>query len=534
MQRVHQIVSIMIVTIVFFLFSFEIVTAQDVERILNYQSYIVVNKDRTVNVTETITVVCAGEKIRRGIYRTFPTKYKDRFGNRVRVDFQILEVQKNGLPEPYHIEKMSNGVKIYIGSENVYLDSGEYTYSIVYQTNRQLGFFDDFDELYWNVTGNDWDFTIERAEAIVELPPEARIINKIAYTGVQGARGDNYTISYDNLGNLKFTITTPLMFHEGLTIAVSWQKGVIPPPTAAEKIGYLFSDNQSGLIALLGLIVLFGYFFIVWLRIGKDPAKGVIYPQFKPPDGFSPAAVRYVMRMGYSDRVFAAAIVNMAVKGFLTIEEDDKGKFTLTKISSDDSKLSPGEKKIVKKLFGSRNQIELKQKNHSTIRNAITALKKSLKRDFEKIHFLRNSGYLAPGIILTIFLFAAIIFTSPERAGAAMMTFWLAGWTVGTSFLVYGVFKAWKGFFQSSSSTSKKAGAVGITLFALPFVGGELFGLFAYSTFTSSLTVLLVFMVILINFVFYRLLKAPTVLGRRMMDQIEGFKMYLETAEEER
>jgi uncharacterized membrane protein len=238
-----------------------------------------------------------------------------------------------------------------------------------------------------------------------------------------------------------------------------------------------------------------------------------------------------VMKMGYSDRVFAAAVVNMAVKGFLKIEENYR-EFTLTKTNSDDSNLSNGEKKIVKELFGSQNSIKLKQTNHHTLQSAISELKKSLKREFEKLHFLRNSNKMIFGIIISILIFAAVILTSQESGATAFMTLWLSGWTAGTSFLVNNVIKAWKSAFTTKGSS--KGTALATTWFAIPFVGGEFFGLFIFTALTSVLTVLLILIVIFINILFYRLLKAPTILGRRMMDHIEGFKMYLETAEEER
>ena len=508
--------------------------ADKVERIINYHSHIAVHQDGNLIITETIKVLSAGDKIQRGIFRTFPTKYKDLYGNTVRVKFEILKITKNGYEEPFHTENVSNGVIIYIGSKDVFLSPGEYTYTIVYQTSRQIGFFDDFDELYWNVTGNDWDFVIERAEAVIELPPGARIINKIAYTGIQGEQRKNYAIGYDATRSVKFTTTRPLSPGQGLTIAVSWQKGIIAEPTMEQKIGYLFSDNQNSLAALVGFIILLLYYIQVWSRVGKDPEKGVIYPQFAPPPGFSPAATRYVMQMGYSDRAFSAAIVNMAVKGFLKITENN-GSYTLAKTDSDYSQLSAGEKRIAHKLFANRDIIELKQKNHVTVQSAISELKKTLKLDFEKIHFRRNSDKMLPGIIISILTFAAVIYYSSEREGAAFMTVWLAGWTIGTGFLVYMVINSWRAVLSATqTSASEKAGAVIITLFSLPFIGGELVGIFTFVSMTSPLAVVLVLSVIVTNLVFYRLLKAPTILGRRMMDHIEGFKMYLETAEEAR
>jgi hypothetical protein len=114
-----------------------------------------------MTVTESITVYASGNEIKRGIYRDFPTRYKGRHGNTIRVGFKLLEVLRNDQPEAYHLKTKSNGIRVYIGSKNRMLQPGEYTYTLTYHTDRQLGFFKQFDELYWNVTGNEWSFPIE-------------------------------------------------------------------------------------------------------------------------------------------------------------------------------------------------------------------------------------------------------------------------------------------------------------------------------------------------------------------------------------
>ena len=140
------------------------------ERILSYDSTIDVSEDGSMTVREAIRVVAEGDRIRRGIYREFPTTYKDRFGNRVVVDFRVTEVTRDGQPESWHREKRANGVRIYAGRSDTLLDPGEYTYTFTYRTDRQIGFFENHDELYWNVTGNGWDFSIDSASATVTLP----------------------------------------------------------------------------------------------------------------------------------------------------------------------------------------------------------------------------------------------------------------------------------------------------------------------------------------------------------------------------
>lgn len=119
----------------------------------------------------------------------------DDYGNIYTVGFTVLNVLRDGNTEPYHIKDVDNGKRIYIGSEDVFIPSGEYTYTIKYKTDRQLGFFKDHDELYWNVTGNGWEFPIEHAAAAIKLPGEAssNILSVDAYTCPQGAKGNDFT-----------------------------------------------------------------------------------------------------------------------------------------------------------------------------------------------------------------------------------------------------------------------------------------------------------------------------------------------------
>ena len=199
------------------------------ERIHNYHSDIVVDEKGDMTVTETIKVKSEGNKIKRGIYRDFPTQYKDRLGNKYNLEFSVTQVLRDGSPENFHTEKRSNGIRIYIGNKNRYLEKGDYTYAITYRTNRQLGFFDQHDELYWNVTGNDWDFPIDKASATVRLPeiiPQDSIEAE-GYTGVSGSKDQNYKASIRNDGSAYFETTRALPRRHGLTIVVTWPKGYI-------------------------------------------------------------------------------------------------------------------------------------------------------------------------------------------------------------------------------------------------------------------------------------------------------------------
>jgi hypothetical protein len=413
------------------------------ERIRDFKSFIVVHPDATMTVTETITVSAAGREIKRGIIREFPTTYKDRFGNTVKVGFDVREVMKNGRPEPYHLESVRNGEKIYIGQKDVSLQPGVYTYTIKYHTDRQIGYFKDFDELYWNVTGNGWTFPIDHAEAVVVLPEGAKILKYAAYTGPTGSKGEDFQVSYDGAGNIVFTTTRGLGPREGLTIAVSWPKGLVAAPSGKEKLGWFMRDNLSNFAAVFGLLGTFAYFLMVWFRVGRDPARGNIIPLFTPPQGFSPAAVRYLMRMGYDQKTFAAAVVDMAVKGYLNIEEEDD-EYTLRRTGNNHNSLDNGEQRLGSTLFQGKDVLVMKNTNHTRISEARTALKQSLDKEINNIYFHANRSSFFLGAGLTLLTLVAVVLTAAD-ATAIFALIWLSGWSLACVFLAAMVYRNWQG-----------------------------------------------------------------------------------------
>ncbi|MEM9681865.1 MAG: DUF2207 domain-containing protein [Pseudomonadota bacterium] len=506
--------------------------AADRERIVQYDSEIWVHSDGTMTVRETIEVEALGQQIRRGIFRDFPTTYEDDKGTRVVVDFHVEEVTRDGKPEPYHTERRGNGVRLYIGDKDVFIPKGRHVYTILYGTNRQLGFFEDFDELYWNVTGNEWAFPIESARAIVQLPKGARVLDHAAYTGPAGATGRNFTYTPLSEGVVRFDTTRPLNPGEGLTIAVSWPVGFVDRPTGTERAFYFISDNSALVVGLIGFGLLLLYYVYMWSKVGRDPEAGVIVAQYQPPDHLSPAGTRYVMRYGFDDKVFTAAIVSMAVKGALTIEEDAHKVYTLNATGGQDG-LTPGERAIAAKLFRYSGRIELKQKNHKRLQSAQKALKSKLRNEFEKTYFVRNTKFFVPGVVLSLVALGVLALAADEPAAAGFITLWLAGWTAGVYFLVRKAWRAWKGAV-AAGNIAGLIGALVMTLFAVPFVGGEIMGLWIYATTASVGGAVMLLLMQAVNLLFYHLLKAPTLLGRQLMDRIEGFKLYLSVAEQDR
>lgn len=442
--------------------------AQAAERILNYQSHIQVWANGEITVSETIKVQAEGQEIRRGIYRDFPTNYKDPMGNHYRVDFNVISVQRDGRDEPWHTQKRSNGVRLYIGDADRMLAPGQYQYLIRFQTHRQLGFFEDHDELWWNVTGNGWVFPIEQASARINLPFNipAQDYQLDAFVGRFGSTEQSNIKSVVDGQTVEFSSNRVLQPYEGLSVVVAWPKGLVTEPDLPQKIRWFARDNGAAIVLLLGLLLQFGWYFRSWHKVGRDPEKGVIIPLFKPPQGLSPAAVRFVKDMSFGRHSFTAAIISLAVKGYVRIDEDNK-EFTLhrEKAPAGGQALTAGETAVLNALLpGARSSIKMEQENHADFSSAQQSLKKALKKEHQGQLFHLNSIYLLPPALIAVVsgLIAAFFASSP---------------------LIWVVFV---------------------------LASALLFGLFAW------------------------LLRAPTPAGRQIMDQIEGFRMYLNTAEQDR
>jgi uncharacterized membrane protein YgcG len=437
------------------------------ERILEYRSDIHVHQNGELTVTETIRVRAEGRDIRRGIYRDFPTRYTDRLGNHVTVDFYPISVRRNGQVEAWHQEDRMNGVRIYMGSASRNLQPGIHEYELLFNTNRQLGFYGENGELYFNAIGHGWQFPIDHAVVTVSLPFDvpSEQLQTWVYTGPFGSKASNANVDVLSANTIRFETRQALAPREGLTVSVAWPRGLIAEPGLAQKARWFLSDNAAAAVLLIGFLLPLGWYLWAWNKVGRDPDKGVIIPLYEPPEGLSPAATRYVKDMSFDRHSFTAAIISLAVKGQLTIEEDDK-EFTLKRPrQSPAASLTKGEQHVLRELLPTAfSSIRMDNKNYREFQAARKALARELKKEYQGRLFYLNGSYMAPPILMTI-------------AAAIIAAFFDGGPPVWIAFLLLSM---------------------------------GLHGLFSF------------------------LMRAPTIGGRLVMDQIEGFKMYLGTAEQDR
>lgn len=508
------------------------------ERILSMLSEVDIRPDSSLEVRETIRARAAGSEIRHGIYREFPTRYEGRGPDARVVPFEVVSVQRDGQPEPWHTAAATNGVRVYFGDKNTLVDPGEHVWVFTYQTDRQLGYFEDHDELYWNATGNGWVFPIDEVVARVTLPGDSHgDVRLEGYTGPQGSRERAYSASWEEASRTAtFRATRALGPGEGLTVVVMWPKGVVSEPTGAERLRWGISDHRASIAAVLGLIAVLGYYLVAWARVGRDPRRGVIVVTYDPPPGLSPAAMRYLTKAKFDPKAFAATLVQMAVKGHLVIEETERS-YTLHRSAPGREPLAPEENKIAAKLFGGEQSVALSPANHARVGGAVSLLQSHLHTSIDKIYLLLNRGYLATGVGLSLLVVAGSVLLEPlpRAAIGGFLSFWLLGWSIGVAVLLVSVVRAWRGVATSGGSRLVAVPhAIFLTLFAIPFVGAEfvVLGILAWQG--SVAAAFFIPALAGVNALFHYLLKAPTASGRTILDRIEGFGCYLAATEADR
>ncbi len=298
------------------------------ERILLFDSSAEFSADGTMRVTERITVLAAGNKIRRGIFRKLPRVWDRMDGKRFWVTYTILEVRRDGRPEPYR-EKEDQGVlTVRIGDADTLVEPGRHEYALTYEIRNHFSRFDDWDELYWNVTGNGWTFPIDAVRFHLSLPEagshramsgrDERIRSVDAYTGKAGEQGRDAEILPD--GGVR--TTAPLPVGGGLTVAYTWPREVLAgaeAPRASSALYHLFVPTPGTLpfwLPALGMALFYGFFLRRMRRQGGMPP---IIPLYKAPEGLPPGTVRYIVKGTYDHTGFAADVLNLVAKGAVAL-----------------------------------------------------------------------------------------------------------------------------------------------------------------------------------------------------------------------
>jgi len=223
------------------------------ERILDFVSDVAIQPDSRLDVTETITFQVSGTQIRHGINRDFPTDYRGRWGSRSTTGFVLDDVLLDGDPVPTQQSRLPNGVRVRIGDPDRLVPAGVHTYTIHYLTWWQIRFGPDADGLDWNVTGNGWEWPIDRAELRLRGPAGLVWNNVRTFTGRQGSHAEDARVIAQVPGLLDVVTRGPLSLHEGLTVAASFPRGVLQNPSELQIAAHWVGDNLAQFRGFLGV-----------------------------------------------------------------------------------------------------------------------------------------------------------------------------------------------------------------------------------------------------------------------------------------
>ncbi len=519
------------------------------EVIHSFELTVRVAKDGELAVVETIRVRVEGYQIRHGIFRDFPLTFKDAGGTLREVTFAVLNISRDGMPERYHTERRHGAIRIYIGDKDTIVPRGDHIYTLRYRSGRQIRWFDGKAELNWNVTGNFWNFPIDAVSYSLQLADGARPTRWTAYTGRLGVFGTDWRGSIGSDGMLTVETTRRLAPGEGLTVVAAIPDGAVEPPTKNMLLWYEFLDSRRWILAGLGFVLVLGYYFFAWRAVGRDPRPGVIIPLFHPPTGISPALANYIHDWGLSRhkwRAFTAAILSLAVRGLVRVDQQGE-RLTLTSTGKQPTggplQLPPGERAVFSYVnVGGKTVID---KDHAT---TVAALDKSFTTSIESENknrfFRRNLGYVLAGLAMTAVVVLAVVTFGGLRDEDFTILFATAfgGFFIGIFLLpvlqavlgganfknlaslaihlaVFAVFVAVAFNIADAINPAFIARAIPK---ALDFVQAYPFPFLLVTAFAG------------LNGLFLYLMRAPTALGRPVMDQLAGFRLYLETAESDR
>jgi len=378
-------------------------------RVARFDTQMSVAEDGVATVTERLDVAFTGAF--HGIYRDIPVEYPGPHSSNYSLFLKVTGVTDGDGNKLKYDSSTRNGnrhLKIYIPDA---VDATR-TVQVHYTVTNAVRWFDDHDELYWNVTGNDWPVPIDSASASINFPPNAAgELRAQAFTGAYGSQERDARIQVSG-NTVSVETNNPLSMREGLTADVYISKGVLTQPSKLTQAIWFLRSNLIALLPLWAFIVM----FVFWWTKGRDPKPGIsVAPMYEPPNGMTPAEVGTLIDDVVHPRDITSTLVDLAVKGYLKIEEKESRVllfshrdylFHLLQPQSQWGSLEPHERVMLNHMFnGSVTDVHLSDLKNQfyvaipTMKNNILAELKGkgmYSVDPESAH-----AYVAAGVLFT-------------------------------------------------------------------------------------------------------------------------------------
>jgi uncharacterized membrane protein len=397
-------------------------TAQRTLVIERFDSTIEVSADGSIRVEEHIVPRFTGTW--NGIFRTIPIEYRSPQGLNYTLRLNIESVtddEGRSLKYESSRERHYRKLKIWVpGATNT-----TKTVKVTYSVSNGLRFFDEHDELYWNVTGDEWEVPIESASAQVTLPAGVSGVRATAFRGAYGST-EQSDVTIEESG-VSVRTTRGLGMREGLTVVVGWNPGVVHRPTTTERTVDAVYSNMPLAIPPL---VFFGMFRL-WRRRGRDPELSPIATQYEPPVSMTPAELGTLIDGKPDMRDITSTIVDLAVRGYLHITETKDEHlfglfsskdytFTLKKTRNEWTSLKPHERDLLDALFSGDTSVTLSDLKNKFYKH-LPGLRNGLYGN------LVSDGFYAgrPDRVRSMYVVGGVVFGLLVGFGSAMFMAWL-------------------------------------------------------------------------------------------------------------
>ena len=471
--------------------------------------------DGTLRVTEKITVWAQRDRFREGIHRDLGGQYFDLYSGMKSAQPQIRSASLNGAPVDFRSESIAEGIRVHIGESGPDLPPGQHDFELHYEIpNRIVNNLAN--ALEWELNAA-WSVPVEKTQISIQLPAD------VDRSSVKLKGSERSVVEIPESGPLWVLADGKLLAQESLSFDLSYKPGVSAQGQSAWSARWqaLPSGHRW---AIGGVIALWGYFLLIWWQVGRDPSPGRGVLMFGPPEGISPGGLRLIERLSYDPKCLVADIIALATSGHLRIERDAAG-LTLHR-EADPVPDIPALAKLKAGLFDRSDSLRMTRANGVRLRASIQRHSQALMGVHERSHFVSNFRYWWPALLIAALTLATLVLLQGSlevSAVGAFMAVWLTGWSFGVYVLVSQAWMMWR----SARSWGGHVGALFISLFSIPFVIGELFGLMVFTATTGiiGLAIIAALLVALIGF--YHWLKAPTAAGRALLDQVDGLREHL-------
>jgi uncharacterized membrane protein YgcG len=386
-------------------------------RVAAFDDTISIHEDGSADVHERIALVFAGEW--HGIHRFIPVEYPGARGTNYTLFLSVTSVTDGDGGKLKYESSTANGfrdLKILIPDA---VDATR-TIEIDYTVRNGTRFFEDHDEFYWNVTGNDWPVPIDHGSAQVTFPDTAAgSLRAQAFTGAYGSAERNATAEVRG-SEVSFETSNPLPMRGGMTIDVFIPKGILKEPGTLTQVLWFIASNPIVFLPFWTFAVMFT---LCWYK-GRDPDPGLsVAPMYEPPAGMTPAEAGTLLDDTIHPRDITCTLVDLAVRGYVKIEEvDDKALFFhhkdyifhLLKPMAWWANLAPHESVMLTNVFSAGDVTQL-----SSLKNrfytAIPAIRQDIKSQLRKkgMYLLdpdSANGYNLLGVALILAPFLTLQF----------------------------------------------------------------------------------------------------------------------------